>query len=85
MAFGTGNLENSHNFQYLTQAASHNIRYPLYWFHLKQSSLYSFLYSRLVTSTVPPFAFCPRIEPMRVDQSRRPSGAIACFPVNSVG
>ena len=30
MAFGIGNPENSHNFQYLSQAASHNIRYPLY-------------------------------------------------------
>ena len=30
MWFGIGNPENSHNFQYLSQAASHNIRYPLY-------------------------------------------------------
>ena len=32
MAFRIGNRENSHNIQYLSQAASHNIRYLLYCF-----------------------------------------------------
>ena len=30
MAFGIGNPKNSHNIKCLSQAASHNIRYPLY-------------------------------------------------------
>ena len=37
MAFGIGNPENSHNIKYLSQAASHNIRYPLYLRYLLHS------------------------------------------------
>ena len=41
MAFGIGNVVNSHNFQYLSQAASHNIRYPLYQVQTTEMSFFN--------------------------------------------